>query len=197
MSLLPFRQVQELNTDFITLNTAERGGILSLGSASGMTIAELSTTASGVVPLGFAYNDVEWVDHSRQPLIYSRFRKVEVPLGIVGIAMEGDFETDWVQITGNVTRGDKAYLGPSGIVTNDSSYGGHQIGWFLSTLKPDRHLVIFKGAGFNREKVDERTKLVVWENNPAHREFVVSDGSIKVRIKQDVITSSIKTASEN
>jgi hypothetical protein len=187
--LRPFRQIESLNVDYITLNTMERGGIMSLGSASGMTIAEYALVASGAIPLGLAYNDVENLDRSRE---YDprRLREVEVPLGIVGIATQGDYETDWIHAVGTIKIGDAAYVGPSGMLTNDSGFAGFRVGTFISALKPNRHLVLFKGNGFHREKVDPDTKLPVQENDPANRVWLVSNGFIKVRITQrDIIRS--------
>jgi hypothetical protein len=180
--LKPLRQVQALNIDFITINTSERGGILTIGSVSGLTIAQYAVDPAEAVPIGVQYNDVEYRDSSRQPFVYGIPREVEVPYGIVGIATDGDYITDWIQASGTIINGDRAYVGPSGLITNNASLGGYQIGYFLGPLTPDPHVVIFSGKGFHREKMDPDTKRVVQENDPANRVFVLSDGFIKVRL---------------
>jgi hypothetical protein len=187
--LRPFRQVESLNIDFMCPFTQERGGFLSIGSASGMIIAEYAVNPSGAIPLGLQYNDIEFIDYSRQ-IDPQRLRATDDPCGIVGIITQGDFETDWVHLVGSVNTGDPAYVGPSGTITNSSSFGGYQIGKFLSQLKSDPHLVTFRGLGFSFAVMNKVTNQPLWTNNPADRVFVAVDGFIKVRIDPNIIMRS-------
>jgi hypothetical protein len=181
MSLRPLRQQEQVNIDLICPWTQEMGGALTYGSASGITFAQYAHVASGAVPIGIQLNDIEWVAFDRE-YHPQRLRSMEIPCGIVGIAVQGDFVTDWVHIIGSVFPGDKAYIGPSGTFTNSTSFGGALIGRFLSVLEPDVHEVTFRGLGFSRQLVDPISKQIIWENNPADRLVVLSDGYIKIRI---------------
>jgi len=183
MSLRPIRQVEGLNIDFPTIYTSERGGILTYANVSGIQIVQYANDPSGAIPAGLQYNDVEYMDLSRH---YDprRLREVEVSLGICGVAAQGDYETDWIHAVGTINRGDTAYVGPSGMLTNAASFGGYKVGHFLSTLSREPHLVTFYGLGFARERMDHITKQIIFDNDPRARIFVLSDGFIKVRISQ-------------
>lgn len=183
MSLRPIRQVESLNIDFPTIHTSERGGILTYGIVSGIQIVQYANDPSGAIPAGLQYNDVEYMDLSRH---YDprRLREVEVSLGICGVASQGDYETDWITAVGNINAGDDAYVGPSGMLTNSASFGGHKVGYFLGTLDRQPHLVTFYGLGFARERMDHITKQIIFDNDSRARIHVLSDGFIKVRIKQ-------------
>lgn len=184
MSLKPLRQTEQVNVDFISPWTQERGGCLSLASASGMYFAEYAHNPSGVVPLGLQLNDIEWMNLARQ---YHRTfshpaATTDVPCGTVGIAVQGDFITDWIHLIGTVMPGDAAYVGPSGTFTNSQSFGGLRIGKFIGALDSDPHSVTFRGMGFSRQYVDPCTKQIVWENNPADRIEIATPGYIKIRV---------------
>lgn len=179
--LKPLRQQEQVNVDYICPYTQEAGGILSYGSASGMFFAEYAINPSGARPIGIQLNDVENVNFSRE-FFPQYLRTTEVPCGIVGIGTQGDYVTDWIHVVGTVFVGDDAYAGPSGLFTNSASFGGARVGKFLSPLKPNPHLVTMRGLGFSREFVDPITKQVIFENNPADRMLVQSDGTIKIRI---------------
>lgn len=183
MSLKPLRQTEQVNIDFISPWTQERGGCLSIAQASGMYFAEYAYDPSGVFPMGIQLNDIEWMNLARQP--HRTFRPgamTDVPCGIVGIATQGDFVTDWLHLVGTVSRGDTAYVGPSGTFTNVSTLGGPAIGKFIGPLEPDPHTVVFRGLGFSRQYMDPCDKQIKWENNPSDRIDVLSPGYIKIRV---------------
>ncbi len=186
MALRSSREVFSLNNDFITLNTSERGGILSVGSASGITILEYAVDPSGKVPLGLQYNDVEFLDRSRE-FDPQRLRETEVPFGIVGAATNGIFETNWLHRVGTICPGDKAYMGPSGTFTNDASLSGFQVGVFVGQVSNNPGLVLFKGGGFHRELIDTATKRPIFVNNPADRVFIVTPGFVKIRVDEHLM----------
>jgi hypothetical protein len=180
MALLPIRQTQQVNIDFITPWTQERGGILCYVAASGIEFAEYSYATNGI-PMGIQLNDVENIN-----LVYQvdprRIKDTDVPFSTVGIGVQGDFYTDWIHVAGQLRNGDTAYVGPSGTITNDANLGGKIIGRFISPLKVQPHRVVMKGLGFSRQYMDPITKEILWENNPADRVWVYTPGFAKVRI---------------
>ncbi len=184
MSLRPLRQTEQVNIDFITPWTQERGGCLSVVLASGMHIVEYAANPSGLKTLGIQLNDIENMNLSRQfHRTYSHpAAMTDVPCGIVGIAIQGDFVTDWLELVGTVATGDAAYAGPSGTFTNLSTGGGQKIGKFIGVLRVDPHTVTWRGLGFSRLFVDPCTKKQMWENNPADAVHIVTPGYIKIRV---------------
>ena len=184
MSLKPLRQTEQVNIDFICPWTQERGGCLSFASASGMTFVEYPHDPSGAIPFGIQLSDIEWMNLSRQ---YNRTfahpaATTDVPCGIVGVGVQGDFITDWIHLIGTVMPGDPAYVGPSGTFTNSSAFGGLEIGKFIGVLKPDPHCVTMRGLGFSRQFIDPCDKKLKWENNPADAVHVITPGFIKIRV---------------
>ena len=184
MSLQPIRQVEQVNIDFITPWTQERGGCLSVVVNSGMYIAEYSANPSGNFILGIQLNDIEWMNLSRQyHRTYSHpAAMTDVPCGTVGVCVQGDFVTDWIYPVGTISRGDAAYAGPSGMFTNSSLFGGEQIGKFIGPLRSDPHCVIYRGMGFSRQFMDTCDKEIKWENNPEDATLLATPGYIKIRI---------------
>jgi hypothetical protein len=183
MSLRPDRQTQEVNIDFPCPWTQERGGALTWVQASGMYFVQYTFDPSGVHFAGLQLNDVENVNMTRQPF-QQYLRDIDIPFAIVGAASQGDFVTDWIYPIGTINQGDLAYVGPSGMITNSSSFGGEIVGKFLGVLVPDPHLVTLRGFGFSRQYIDttKPSKPLIWENNPADRLLLATPGYIKVRI---------------
>lgn len=184
--LKPLRQQAALNLDFCTPDTSERGGLLHHTTVSGIDVVQYVANPSGFVPVGFQFNDVEYIDYSRQ-VDPRRNREVDDPWSIVGIFTRGEVETDWVHTIGELLPGAPAYAGPSGTVTNSSSFGGAQIGYFTSALRPNLHLVVYRGKGFTTSYQDCVTKRVVVDNDPNDRILVLSEGYVRVRIDQRYI----------
>jgi hypothetical protein len=182
MSLKPTRQTEQVNTDFITPHTQERGGCLSLAMSSGMWIAQYAVNPSGVVPMGIQLNDIEHMNLTLHPHRTFLGYTTDMPCGTVGIGVQGDFITDWLHLVGPIAPGDPAYLGPSGTFTNSSAFGSRQIGEFRSALSVDPHAVTFRGLGFSRQFIDTATKLPIYENNPAHKQYVATPGFAKIRV---------------
>lgn len=179
--LKPFRQQDALNLDFCTPDTSERGGLLHHVNVSGVDVVRYVANPSGLIPLGFQFNDVEYIDHTRQ-IDPRRNRAVDTPWTTVGVLTNGDVETDWVHVTGTPIPGSPAYAGPSGTVTDSPDFGGVRIGYFKSVLKRNPHLVIYRGKGFTTTYQDCYSKKIVTDNNPLDQVLVLSDGCIKVRI---------------
>lgn len=179
MSLREINQ-RKVNTDFVCLQTQERGGILSVATSGGLTFAEYAVEPSGKKPLGLQLNDIEHINLYRE---YDprRIRRTDMPCGTVGIG-QGQYQTDWLHLIGVVNAGDRAYVGPSGTVTNYSGFGSAEIGFFTSVLKADPHFIVFRGLGFTTSYMDCVTKQVVVENDPANMICLPSPGFINVNI---------------
>jgi hypothetical protein len=186
VSLRPYRQELEVNIDYITPFTQERGGILCLNNCSG--IVEYAPDPIGRKVIGLQLNDIEHVNLTWQPHP-QRLRNMDVPCGIAGVAMEGEFETDWIYPVGNIDQGSPAYAGPSGMFTNSSAFGV-RVGTFTSILQNAPHAVIWRGAGFSRQFIDPCTKQLVWENDPSQAVRLATPGFIRVRLNQTDIMMS-------
>lgn len=176
-------QVFGVNIDNIGFDTGERGGVLSYTTVSGITALRYLANPSGSFPAGIQYNDIEFIEHDREP--YPKLmRRTDESLAIVGILTDGDFITDFIHQVGTIQQGDKAYVGPSGTLTNSTAFGALRVGTFLSSVTGSSRLVTLKGLGTAREKIDTVTKRSVFVNNPADRVFLVSPGEARVRINQ-------------
>jgi hypothetical protein len=181
MALNTDSQIYNVNIDQIGINTSERGGMLSYSSASGMLVLEYLPDPSGFKPAGIQYNDIEFFEQWREPYPKT-LRRSDEPLAIVGVVMDGDIETNWVHPVGTIMPGDSAYVGPSGTLTNSSSFGGVEVGHFTSTVTNDPQLLTFKGLGTSRIAIDPATKAQIHINNPADRVLIVSPGFVKVHL---------------
>lgn len=117
MALRPIRQVVETSNQYHADAVAERGGILSL--ASGQVVSYNATAAaSGAVPIGVLLTDVEDFNYFNGP--QKRLRSVIDIGGVVAVAVEGEFETDFIAtaVAGLISAGETAYLTADGMLTN-------------------------------------------------------------------------------
>lgn len=117
MALRSIRQVVETSNQYHADAAAERGGILSL--ASGQVVSyNAETAASGAVPIGVLLTDVEDLNYFNGP--QKLMRSVIDIGGVVGVAVEGEFETDFIEdsIAGTIVAGQTAYLTADGELTN-------------------------------------------------------------------------------
>ena len=187
MALRPYREELQVNIDYLTPFTQERGGVLCFENCSG--IVEYAPNPSGRKAIGLQLNDIEYINLTRQPHP-QRLRNVDLPCGTVGVAIEGDYETDWVFPVGTIMRGDPAYVGPSGMFTNSTMFGGVRVGTFIGVLQTNPHTVAYRGAGFSRQLIDPCTKELIWENDPAERIRLATPGFIRVHLNQRDIMMS-------
>jgi hypothetical protein len=176
-------QVFGVNVDSIGIDTSERGGVLSYTTVSGIQALRYLANPSGSFPIGIQYNDIEFIEHDREPYP-KRYRRTDEPLAIVGVITDGEVVTDWIHEVGTIKQGDKAYVGPSGTITNSTAFGRLRIGTFLTPVTSNPRLLTYQGLGSSREKIDPISKQRVFVNNPADRVFVLSPGHAKVRINQ-------------
>lgn len=170
MGLKAYRQVYQRNkVDFDHPRTSERGGVLTVYEASGIYYADYSIDPSGKAILGIKANDNEWIELQRQRHP-GRLRNVEEYMGPADIITKGDVITDWVHsdFGSLIGPGQKAYVGPSGTLVNDDSYGGKCVGVFLSTVnsvhfglnKNISSHVLFEGMGLEYVWTDPDTKEI-------------------------------------
>ncbi len=142
MALGTTRQVFQTNIDCTVSGVAERGGVLShVPGVAGLCSYADATAVSGQVafPAGLLLDDVEALNFYRHPEY--RQRNV-VPQGsVVGLATEGEFFTDMVEVTvagfGTLTYspGEKLYLADGGKFSNLNVGGNRvQVGRALSSL---------------------------------------------------------------
>jgi hypothetical protein len=187
MALKGIRQVGQIDLTFACVNTSERGGILSMVSISGARLVEYTRNPANGKPLGIQMNDIEWVNYGFQTPPQIR-REVGVPGELVGVGINGEFETDWIYLSGQIFPGSQAYVGPSGMITNIPDFGGHRIGYFRSELTIDPHIVVYAGLGFYREYMQPITHNVVHENNPADQILLATPGYARVCISEAAMT---------
>jgi hypothetical protein len=149
-----------------------------------MYIVEYAHNPSGLFQVGIQLNDIEWMNLARQHhrTFSHPAATTDVPCGTVGIAVQGDYITDWLYLIGSVSNGDPAYVGPSGTFTNSATHGGSRVGKFIGPLQSEPHTVTFRGLGFSRQFMDTCDKQLKWENNPADRIDIATPGYIKIRI---------------
>ena len=151
MALKESRQTFETNIDNTCSGVAERGGILSfVPGVVGLVAYADAVAVSGQVakPAGLLLDDVEAMNYFNHPEY--RQRNV-VPQGsVVGVAIEGEFWTDFVEqsITGfgsvgTYAPGDPLYLANNGQVSRQQVTGRRvQVGVALSALTADGFLKI-------------------------------------------------------
>ena len=151
MALKESRQTFETNIDNTCSGVAERGGIMSfVPGVVGLVGYADAVAVSGQVakPAGLLMCDVEAHNYFNQP--EHRQRNV-VPQGsCVGLAVEGEFWTDFVEQSiagfgsvGTYAPGDTLYLANAGQVSRQQVTGRRvQVGVALSALTSDGFLKI-------------------------------------------------------
>ncbi len=151
MALKEARQVFDTNIDSASSGVAERGGVMSFDNiAAGLVKYADATAVSGQVaqPAGLLLDDVEALNFMRHPEY--RQRNV-VPQGsVVGLATEGEFETDFVETAtadgasvGTYAPGDPLYLADNGQVSRQQVHALRpEIGRALSALGSDGFLKV-------------------------------------------------------
>lgn len=160
MALLPHRQIHSITTEYQVPFSSERGGILTLGSFSGLIMAHYHENPSGKFAIGIKMVDTEYLDLSREPAPHGwgmGLRETSQPMDSVPILDEGEIVTNFIHPDGAalIKPGVSAYAGPSGTLTPLSSYGGQQVGYFLSSVnsaimnlpQDDLRIVTWMGGG--------------------------------------------------
>jgi hypothetical protein len=144
MALGPNRQVFQTRIRYAVAAAAERGGILSASSTAGEALYD--PDGSGALPLGLLLDDVEDLNFDRHP---EYLQRNVVDIGsVVGIANEGEFQTDMYIASPAPSQGDPAYLHPSGFVGTvqlDDGVGtlGARVGTFLTAPNALGQVVLY------------------------------------------------------
>jgi hypothetical protein len=101
-------------------------------------------------PIGIQYHNIEHMDEGfmYNPCMERGVRRVSKPGEAVAILINGDVDTNFVHPNANPYTGKKAYLGPSGLVTDDASFGGPQVGVFLSSLNDSNVAGLPRGSDY-------------------------------------------------
>lgn len=156
MALGVNRQVFQTAVNLSVSGVAERGGIVSfdpINANNGIYANAAAVSGQVVQPAGLLLDDVEALNFFRHPEY--RNRNV-VPQGsVVGLATDGEFETDFVETTlagitvGTYAPGDALYLADDGKVSrNNGTFGNAatakrvRIGTALSAVNSDGFLKI-------------------------------------------------------
>lgn len=146
----PTRQIRDLNLNFVKNRAGEAGGIVAYVERSGVLVCGYVDTVVDAIPLGVQLNNVEGMNLSRQyhPAIQRGVRRVDMPNTTVGLSRDCTIDTNFVHPDAQPYSGRKAYLAPSGLVTHDSSFGGPQIGIFLSDINDANIAGLPRGSGY-------------------------------------------------
>lgn len=157
MALAETRQVVQTNIDFASSGVMERGGMASFVPwAEGLVYYAPSGDMSGVQirPLGIMMEDIEDLNFYRHP----QYRQRNVsPLGsVVGVGVEGEFKTDFVEtvfipaggggvLTLTYAPGDVLFLADAGKVSKQNigvtpAISRARIGYALSSIDSDGFL---------------------------------------------------------
>ena len=126
MALKGDRYEFETTIDFFLNEVAERGGVVTISTAgSGAALdqsAALVTYAaaqSGLEPIGLLLNDMVNIDQTRQHI---NLHKNEMQKGgKVTLLKKGTVVTNMIDPGVTVTKGQVAFVGPSGLLTNTNS----------------------------------------------------------------------------
>lgn len=140
MGLRITRQEYLYNEDFPHPRTSERGGVLTLHTVSGIDYADYTDDPSGLAIVGIKLDDHWYIEQDRMPPP-DRIRRVVYLDGVARALYRGDVITDWVHsdYVSSISVGDTAYVGPSGLLVNDQTYGGRKVGTFMSTVGSTHH----------------------------------------------------------
>lgn len=143
MALKPDRIELLTDISFFMNTTAERGGVVSVDTAtSGVgvstddanAVVQYAVLASGAKPVGVLLNDVVNYDLTRQHI---NWYKDEVQVGgKVTLLRNGQVTTNMIDPSATPGAGDEAYVGVSGLI-GTASANAVKIGQFLSSKDTD------------------------------------------------------------
>lgn len=128
----------------------EAGGMVSRVASSGLEVVGYVEDIAGVYPIGIQIHNVEHIDEGYQynPWTQRGVRRVSKIGEIVAICTHCIVDTNFVALGAQPHSGKKAYLAPSGLITDDASLGGAYIGDFMSSLNDDVAGLPRQGPGF-------------------------------------------------
>lgn len=143
MALKPDRIELQTDVSFFMNTVAERGGVVSVVTAtSGVgvsmddanAVVEYAAVASGAKPVGVLLNDVVDLDLTRQHINW--YRDEMQKGGKVTLLRQGQVTTNRIVAGATPAAGVDAYVGASGLI-GTSSTNAVKIGQFLSAKDAD------------------------------------------------------------
>lgn len=137
MALGPRRQIFHRENGMVSQRAGEAGGILSYVQSSGVeVIGYLSELTDETCPLGVQLHNVEVMDegYMYNPSTERGVRRVSKPEEPVSFSMHCEVDTNFIHPNARPDSSKKAYLAPSGLITDDPTLGGPVIGRFVSSL---------------------------------------------------------------
>lgn len=195
MALGPQRQLHNKQLNLLATRAGEAGGIVSRVASSGLEAVGYIEDITGVYPIGIQLHNVEHIDEGYQynPWTQRGVRRVSKIGEIVAVCTHCIVDTNFVVQGTQPHSGKKAYLAPSGLITDDASLGGAYIGDFMSDLNGDvpglprggAGYVTVYGGGFARgEHIDpQQPKGHRIVNETIENIQYYSPGWVRVRVK--------------
>ena len=148
MALKPDRIELLTDVSFFMTSTAERGGVVSVVTAtSGVgvsmddsnAVVAYAAVASGAKPVGLLLNDVVDLDLTRQHI---NWHKDETQVGgKVTVLRQGQVTTNMLVAGTTPSAGADAYVGASGLI-GTSSTNAVKVGQFLSAKDTDGYVKV-------------------------------------------------------
>ncbi len=176
MALGPQRQVGGLTLNMAAEQPGEAGGMVCRVASSGVEVVGYVVDITDLYPIGIQLHDVEFINEGYQynPWTQRGVREVSKPHEIVGISTNCIVDTNFVALGAQPSTGKFAYLAPSGLITDDASFGGAKVGKFLSDLN-DRNILQFMvvdslGVHMLIDKchLDSASKTIPWNQLHIH-----------------------------
>jgi hypothetical protein len=137
MALGPRRQIFHRENGMASQRAGEAGGILSYVQSSGVqVVGYIGDISNEVFPLGVQLHNVEIMDegYMYNPWMDRGVRRVSKPGESVSFSSNCEIDTNFIHPNAQPHSGKKAYLAPSGLITDDATMGGPYIGIFISSL---------------------------------------------------------------
>ncbi len=195
MALGPRRQIFHRENGMASARAGEAGGMLSYVMSSGVPVVGYITDLSEeVFPMGIQLHNVEHMDegYAFNPWIQRGVRRVSKPNEPVSFSAHCEIDTNFIHPSATPHSGKKAYLAPSGLITDDASFGGPLIGVFVSSINDTgvaglprsiSPITIF-GGGFVRGSYMKKISIGKFEiQEPSIEKVVImSPGWARVRV---------------
>lgn len=191
----PTRTIHHRDLTMVAQRAGEAGGILSSIANSGVeVIGYVADCISEASPLGIQLHNVEHIDEGYQyhPWQDRGVRGVSKPGEVVAFSCHCVVDTNFIHPNANPHSGKRAYLAPSGLITDDASLGGRLIGTFMSEIndvrsqglpRTSKYITVY-GGGFVRGSYMAKMDNGLFEvQTPSiENEKILSPGWCRVKI---------------
>jgi hypothetical protein len=146
----PRQQIFHRDLTMVSQRAGEAGGILSWVASSGVEVIDYVDNPAEAQPLGVQLHNVEIMDETYMynPWRDRGVRQVSKPGEQLAFSSHCEIDTNFIHPNATPHSGKKAYLGPSGLITDDASFGGEVIGRFLSSLNDVNSAGLPKTSGW-------------------------------------------------